>query len=102
MFRQMFTKLLGLNRLSRDVICNQGSVAAGTLMQPDDAISHRGVFVERAPDFVQLYTVAMKLDLLICAADIFNLSIGKASREVSGSIHLLAFAKRVSDEARIC
>src|SRR5262245_3595059 len=99
MFRQVFTKLLGLELLSRDVICNQGIVAASVPVQPDDTVSDLRGCVERTPDFVQLHPVAMKLDLLISATDVFNLSHCQPSRHVSAAIHLLALAERVSDKA---
>src|SRR5689334_2839662 len=43
----------------------------------------------------------MKLDLLIAAADVFNLSGGKPSRHVSAAIHLLAFAEWVKNKALV-
>src|SRR5262245_47891607 len=102
MFRQMFTKLLGLNLLSRYVIGNEDIVAAGVLVKPDNGVSDPGVCVERAPDFIQLHAVAMKFDLLIAAADVFKLSTRKPSRHVAAAIHLLAGPERVSDKARFC
>src|SRR5215216_4899121 len=93
----MLAKLLGIDLLSRDVICNQN-----IREQHYDTISDVGVFVERAPDFIQLHAVAMKLDLLVSAADVFNLSGCQPSREVAAAIHLLAIAERVSDKARFC
>src|ERR1044072_5939195 len=93
----MLAKLVGIDLLSRDVIRNQNVRA-----QHDDTVSNVGVFVERAPDLIQLDAGAAKLDLLITAADVFNLSGRQPSREVSASIHPLASASWVSDKAFFC
>src|SRR5690349_22404450 len=95
----MSTQLFRIELLSRDVVRNEGIVAPRVSEQPDDAVSYLRMPVERAPDFVQLHAVAMKLDLLISATGVFKLSICEPPRNISAAIHPLAVAERVSDKA---
>src|ERR1700753_2352947 len=95
MFRQVFTQLLGVDLLSRHVICDPSIVAARVPVQDDYAVSYLTESIERPPDLVQFHAVAMILYLLISATNVFKLSACESPRHVSASIHLLAVAERV-------